>query len=431
MNKGTSALVLLLAAIAVSHLLFEPAYTGYLAAYAIFTLIMAPQILRPQIKSPTVSPLLFMWILMGMLVAAVTMIQRPDSRDVIRDLGALLSFFVGFYVIPRAIGRDWSGKLLPALSIVGVGISLWTMFAAARAYVDGVGAYLWRGEYVPFANAWLPYLLLADYMMMQDPTRSKRGSLIRIGLCILAIVLSLSRTGLVLLTLFGSVLLVTQSRKWFSSAKGLLQTAAAFGVAAFLSPRILNLDVVQERISAGVGDGDLSLGWRDMENTAAVEMLNDGGWIHWLFGYGLGARVPLPIGIVDFDGNPTIPHLHNSYYTFLVKFGLVGMFAFAAGLLLLFLRARAKRGGAMGHHWSGGLWLLVFILGYAYTLQGLTQWSHVLFFGFTCAMLLDRPLWARGISKPALNRTIGHRHSLDAARGPNALSSGRNQALSQ
>ena len=390
-SKGMISLAVLLVGLAASHLIFEPAYTGYLISFAFFTIVMFPQILQPRQSRQGHSLLIFMWISVASVVAAVTLIQQPAARDVIRDTGAFLSFFVGFVIVPRAIGRDWAGKLLPALSAVGVVISIWTFGAAASALYDGVGAYRWRGEYVPFANAWLPYLLLADYMMMQDKTRPDRGSAIRMGLCVLAIVLSLSRTGLVLLTLFGTVLLLTRSRQWFSSRNGILRTIAAIVGLGFLGPRIVNLDVVQERIAAGVGDGDLSLGWRDMENTAAVNMLNDGGWYHWIFGYGVGARVPLPIGVLDFDGNPTIPHLHNSYYTLLVKFGVVGLIALFICLFLLFSRAWAKRYSIMSYHWSGGLWLLLFILGYAYTLQGLTQWSHLLFFGITSAMLLDMP----------------------------------------
>lgn len=402
-------MVALLVALAASHLIFEPAYTGYLISFAFFTIVMSPQILQQRQSKQGHSPLILMWIVVASVVAAVTLIQQPTSRDVIRDSGAFLSFFVGFVIVPRAIGRDWAGKLLPALSVVGVVISIWTLGAAASAFYDGAGAYQWRGEYVPFANAWLPYLLLADYMMTQDKARPDRGSAVRMGICVLAIVLSLSRTGLVLLTLFGTVLLLTRSRQWFSSGKGLLRSAAAIVAVGFLGPRIIDLDVVQERITAGVGDGDLSLGWRDMENTAAVDMLNDGGWFHWIFGYGIGARVPLPMGIVDFDGNPTIPHLHNSYYTLLVKFGVVGLVALSAGLFLLFLRARAKRNGIMGYHWSGGLWLLLFILGYAYTLQGLTQWSHVLFFGITSAMLLDMPIRGGAPQGPE-NRQPPFRH---------------------
>lgn len=371
--------------------MFKPAYTGYLISFAFFTMVMSPQILQQRQNRQRHSPVVFMWIVVALVVATVTLFQKPASRDVIRDAGAFLSFFVGFVIIPRAIGRDWAGKLLPALSAVGVVISIWTLGAAASAFYDGVGAYQWRGEYVPFANAWLPYLLLADYMMMQDKTRYDRGSIIRMALCILAIMLSLSRTGLVLLTLFGVSLLLTKSRQWFASGTAFLRTAAVIVAVGFVGPLIFNLSVVQERLAAGFGDGDLSLGWRDMENTAAVDMLNDGGWYHWIFGYGVGARVPLPIGVLDFDGNPTIPHLHNSYYTLLVKFGVFGLIALFLSLFLLFSRAWAKRHTIMAYHWSGGLWLLLFILGYAYTLQGLTQWSHLLFFGITSAMLLDMP----------------------------------------
>lgn len=396
MIQGKVAVLILLLALAGSHFLFETAYVGYLLTFALFIFIMASNIFFFEPRNSISTRPSFMWLiwaLVAAVVGSVTLLEQPPLGDLFRDLGALFSFVFGFVIIPRAIKRDWARHLLPAISAAGVIISLLTFASAAKALIDGVSAYQWRGEYLPFANVWLPYLLLADYMMLEDRTEIRRGSLARLALCAAAILITLSRTGIILLALFAIITFVSRHRTILASMKGLAGLFASIVVAAVLGPLFVGLAVVRERFELSVGGGDQSLGWRALENASAIEMMNEGGWVRWIFGYGLGARMPLPPGFVDFDGNPTIPHLHNSFYTILIKSGSFGLFALFTALVWIVLRARAKRKSPWAYQWSGGLWLLLFVLGYAVTQQGLSQWSHLVFFGISCAMLLDRHDW--------------------------------------
>ncbi|RYG39218.1 MAG: hypothetical protein EON93_00360 [Burkholderiales bacterium] len=387
LTKPSIALVVMYLSMAISWVVFEPAYTGYLVAFALFIFVMAPQIFgESRWGSGADSVKLMGWVLFIGFVVAVTIAGQPALRDLFRDSGAIFSFLLGLFIIPRALGRDWERPLFTALSTLALIVSLWTLVGASRAYLAGASAYEWRGVYVPFAHTWLPYLLIAEYVRSRSVGASPEISFARIGLCTLALLLSLSRTGLVLLLIFGPVTLFFNARKWLFSGRGILLIGLGFVLAAFALPKLLGLDVVQQRIDAGVGNDDLSLAWRAMENLALYDFIEDRGWWRWLTGFGLGARMPLPWGIVDFMDNTSIPHLHNSYMTLVLKFGCIGLGWILLSIGMLVARAHILRNGAPVLR-IGGTWILLFVVCTAYTLQGMSEWSHLTFLGLSCALL--------------------------------------------
>ncbi|WP_183255217.1 hypothetical protein [Brevundimonas basaltis] len=394
MTKRALPLVALYLAMAASTRIFEPAYFGYIIAFGVFIAGYGTQLLTRKNAPPLSGPVLLGWAVFAALVLLTTLLAKPAFRDLFRDCGAIASFLFGLVVIPRALGKDWERPLFAGLSALAMVISVWTILGAVAAYLAGAGSYEWRGVYVPFAHGWLPYLIVAEYIRSRSGA-DFRVSAFRIGLCVLALLLSLSRTGILLVGTFGVVILLINARHWLLSARGMAMVITAAVAAAVVLPQLWQLDVVQQRVQAGVGPGDLSLGWRAMEETAATNYLSDGGWRRWLFGFGLGARVPLPIGIVDFAGNPTIPHLHNSYWTYLVKFGAVGLTWVLVSIGVLLTRAHLVRGGVPALL-TGGTWILLFVLGTAVTLQGMTEWSHLTFLGIACALLgkaAHEPRW--------------------------------------
>jgi|SRR6478672_1762509 len=385
LTRKSLPVVVLYIGMGLSPLLVEPAYLGYLAAYSLFVFMCAQPLLSLQSGSFRQSPMLVGWVTLAIVATLVTLLAKPGLRDLVRDVGAIGSFLFGLFVIPRALGRDWERPLFAALSALAVIVALWTIFGATRAYLAGAAAYEWRGVYVPYANTWLPYLIVAEYIRSRSGA-DIRVSVVRIALCVLALLLSLSRTGIALIAFFGAIIFLFNARRWLLTGRGLALTATAVVAAALILPRLWGLDVVQQRVAAGLGSSDLSLGWRAMEQTAAINFLNDGGWRRWLFGYGVGAQMPLPIGIVDFAGNPTIPHLHNSYWTLTLKFGILGTLWILFSLGMLFLRANLVRGGLPALR-VGGSWILLLVMGTAITLQGMSEWSHLTFLGLACAML--------------------------------------------
>ncbi len=386
LTKPALALLVMLLIMAVSPLLVEPAYIGYLVAYGVLLVLVAPALLTRSHGPGLRTPPLIAWGVFGTGVAAVTIFANPALRDLFRDSGAVVSFLIGLLLIPRAMGRDWERPLFAALSALALIVAVWTILGAARAYLAGAGAYEWRGVYVPFVHTWLPYLIVAEYLRSRMPGSKPEVSAIRIGICILALLLSLSRTGLVQLAVFIPMVVLINARRWLFNPRGVLLAILAVGVAILVFPYLGGLDVVQQRINAGIDDGDLSLAWRDMEVRAARDYLDDGGWFRWLFGYGLGARVPLPWGIVDFNDNIAIPQLHNSYWTLTVKFGVLGLLWILAAIAVTFVRAHSVRAGPSALR-SGGSWMLLMVMLIAYTLQGMSEWSHLLFLGLSCALL--------------------------------------------
>lgn len=416
-NRPALSLALLYLLMGLANELLEPAYTGYLVAYGIFIALTGPQLIaaRPQ-RGAIGGPSALLWTGLAIVVLAISIDATPAFRDLFRDGGAIFSFMFGLFVIPRALGENWERSLFAGLSLLTVFITAWTILAAASAYLAGVGAYEWRGEYVPFAHNWLPYLLIVEYIRSRCGA-STQQSVARMGLCVLAMLLSLSRTGVVLMAVFGMVTVGFRARRWLFTGRGILLLITALAAAAAILPQLVALDVVQQRIDAGVGEDDLSLAWRAMEVAAAQDYLSDGGWWRWMFGYGLGARLPLPVGILDFADNTSIPHLHNSYWTLILKFGLVGAAFILVNLGVLFIRAWLVRGGAPALL-AGGGWIMAFVLATAVVLQGLTEWSHLTFLGIACAMLSKAGRSERWILRPA---TVSAQPPVPATRAEHRL----------
>jgi hypothetical protein len=370
--------------LAVTQRVLEPAYPLFLVVFALLIGVALARagLLPIRLRHPTLAIVASAW---AAVTVAVTVGGRPELRDVVRDGGALLAFFVGLYAVPAVAGKDREERLLSGLSDLGVAVAVATLFAAAAAYAAGVGAYDWRGVYVPYAHNWLPLLLVATVALGdQDPGRRIGG---RVSLQVLAILSSLSRTDVLMITLFGLWLLIRRGKRWLSQPASRLRLALACAGMLVLMPAMLGLGVVQERVQVGVSDDDLSIGWRLMENLAFLTTMDQAGLLHWWFGLGLGARVELPAGIVDFNDNTSIPHLHNSFLTIVLKFGIGGLALILSAAALLLWRAARRATPSRYPLRMTGSWMLLFIAGKAVTLHGLSEWSHLVFAGLACALL--------------------------------------------
>jgi len=386
MTARSIGLLAFFSALGLAQALLEPAYAAFIVA---FGLLAVAALQRSGLSPMRVRHPLLLLAATGWTIstALVTWLASPELRDVVRDIGALASFLVGRYALPAAVGRDREEELLEVLSALSVAVAVATLLGAAVAFVAGVDAYQWRGVYVPFVHAWLPYLLVANVALIDAGRSHGRRLGWRIILCVLGSLASLSRTDLLLEIVFGLWLLATRGRRWLVSPKHRARIALLLGIAALGVPLFLTLGVVEERLTAGVGEGDLSVGWRLIENLAFLEAMDIAGPWHWWFGLGLGARVELPDGIFDFNDNSSIPHLHNSVLTLVMKFGLGGLLVMSAAMALLALRALRQVEPIRRPLRLMGTWTSLFVLGKAMTLHGLTSWSHVLFFGLGCALL--------------------------------------------
>jgi O-antigen ligase len=384
MTRTGLAILGFFGALAVAQRLLEPAYPFFLFVFGVVVGIACRHaVVRPlRVRHPLLSLFACAWIAAAL---SITVAREPDLRDVIRDGGAVLAFLIGRYAVPAMAGADREERLLGALSDLGVAVALATLLAATAALFAGVDAYEWRGSYIPYAHNWLPMLLVATVGLAdQNPAR---GVGIRVSLLVVATLASLSRTDVLMMMLFALWLLFMRGRHWLSqpSARSRL-VIASMGI-VLLTPPFLALEVVGERLQAGVGDEDLSVGWRLLENLAMFSTMDQAGPFHWLFGLGLGARVDLPAGIADFSDNTSIPHLHNSYLTIILKFGVGGLALMLTAVALLLWRVRQQGTPARRALRMTGSWMLIFVAGKAITLHGLSEWSHLVFAGLGCALL--------------------------------------------
>lgn len=377
-------IVLFFVALALAQRLIEPAYVGYAVA---FLLLALWQSLEPKSAQPikNASP---WWLPFGLwitLISTISIMNSPNARDVLRDIGAISAFFVGRYLF--LYKTEFAKNLLRALSDVGVIVVAFTIIAACLAYTSGVGAYVWRGQFIPPSHAWLPYFLIINYALTTIDSKESKKYTRRIGWCVVGTLASLSRTDLVLELLFLLMLLKHNLPSLLTSRKIRRQLSYGLVVALLLTPLFLSLDVVQERINVGIDDGDQSVGWRLIENTAFLAMMGEATPLQLIFGFGFGTRIPLPFGVVDFNDNTTIPHLHNSFLTIIAKFGVIGLSIFLSYTSHLWLESHRKLTHELDALRTAGRWIILFVLLKAITLQGLTEWSHVMFFGIGCAFI--------------------------------------------
>jgi hypothetical protein len=391
MNQRAVILVLFFAMLLISPRLVEPAYNGFLVAFALligFQLHWHGVPTRVGFK-PCVFSVAFVCVVV--IALAVILDKGPAPRDLLRDLGALTAFFVGRQMFVAYRDKGLQRETLLALSAMGVLVSIVTIGAALSAWHAGVSAYIWRGEYVPWAHTWLPYALVANVFLVSIDS-GHAGRYIGLAiLCAVGTIASLSRTDLLLELGFGLALMYKFRRELFLYVTGfakLVITVVAFAAVVLL---MLRLPVVQQRVEAGVGDADQSLGWRFMEHVALLHHFLKGTVYDALFGFGLGARMPLPPGIVDFNNNTSIPQLHNSFGTIALKFGVMGLLFLGWYLVRIMRQSFALRCLPGEPYRQAGRWIVLLCLGKALTLQGLNEWSHVVFFGIGCMLLLNRP----------------------------------------
>ena len=378
------AMIFFFLSIAVIQKLMGMSYAGYLIVYL-------PLILRfLMVSNPNRSKKIFFsnaykYVALFVIAIFISILNSNEFKDVFRDIGAFFSFFLGVYIIGAYIANIT--QLLFVLSFVGIFVALATILGATLAFVAGADAYFWRGEYVPFSHGWLPYSLVVNVTLLKIFPKDLKKFGLRAGVCVVATIVSLSRTDILLDLIFISFLLITHWRRFVSSYRNLWLIISIVVLLIIISPYFLALDVVQERLSNGVDDDDPSLGWRFIENASLLEHILNGNLFSQLFGFGLGARLPLPAGILDFDGNSSIPHLHNSFLTILLKFGLFGLLS-----LIIFLIKKIQiwfylRKTANSNYAWCGLWIIFFVICKGITLQGLSEWSHLIFFGIGCMFL--------------------------------------------
>lgn len=381
---------LFLLLLALSPKIYEPAYDIYLVAFvtlALYTLQKRGAAALSLHLRPLTWFSLFIIILDGSLVGFT---QSPTAKDFLRDLLDFYAIYMGYAVIPANFGwpnRDWKVACLQVLSTAGTFLVASVGISAALAFYYHASAYIWRGYYVLFASNWLPFFMVANLSLSRIIPKKARRFRQNAILCVVGSALALSRTDLVLYAFYFVANSWSLLRWVLLSRRGFKTIAFLIIVLIFLLPEFSSLHVVQQRIAEGISPKDPSLRWRFIEDSAWANAMIKGGPPHIIVGFGFGSRIPLPPGILDFDGATSVPYLHNSFLTIIYKVGIVG---FTASMLILikvlhffFSRRHAIRDPAT----FAGVWIILFICAKAITLQGFSEWSFLMFLGLGGALL--------------------------------------------
>jgi len=392
MTRRSATYLAFFALLLASPYVVEPAYIGFLFA---FSALAVCRVAWDGVKLNSgfrLSPFLGFVLLSALIAACVVVSSRPPLRDLVRDIGALTALLVGIRFFRGGRHDPLPRDALLGLSLMGVLVSLVTIGAAFLALTAGVSAYVWRGEYVPWGHTWIPFAIAANAGLAS--LDGQRASVYhrRIVLCVLATFASLSRTDLLLEAGLLMLLAYRHREKILKRASGFLVAGSAILATVVLTVAMLSLPAVQQRVEAGVGSNDQSLGWRFMEHVALYDHFAQGTWVNLLVGFGLGARMPLPEGVLDFNGNPSIPQLHDSFGTIALKVGLLGVATLAWFLLRRYRTSRRLDDMPAQEYRQAGRWIVLLILGKALTLQGLTEWSQLVFFGIGCMLMVVSPV---------------------------------------
>lgn len=378
-------LIFLLSIFALSHYTLQTSYFGYLMGIVVVLLsrLKSPSYFT-QISRPNSAHLIG-----GLVFAAATIRSVQYSwiiTDIFRDIGVLLAFIIGRkFVLPKN-HKPLIIQSLKKLTKLGNIVVVLVLIAAGLAYKDGASAYYWRGSYIPYIHNWLPFFLVVNVGMLRLHPKENRYIFQGI-ICVLGTLASLSRTDLMLEGIFGILLVITNWRRVLTF-RGIALLILSLSTITIMIAFSKNFDVVQEHLGRGVDfETDESLGWRLIEARALFSYFGV-DWLNWLFGAGIGARVPLPPGILDFNGNNSIPFLHNSYLTIILKIGIFGLFFFALYVANMLHQSSKSKSIESRFLYFVGAWFVVFVLGKAMTLQGLSEWGHVFFFGLGICLIM-------------------------------------------
>lgn len=281
---------------------------------------------------------LFVIVIIGMITAFLkgNLAYRDTLRDIYKTLCPIIFILFGFYLYEyEKAGKNyfWKSILIAGylitfrhftliiLNVVKYGISFET--------VRGVGGNMSMTTLISFVA--LTYL--KDKLVF-IPNKKFLFSKILLGL---SLVLYLSRTMIVVLLSFLTVLSVNYIRK--SSRKKILVVLFVSILFLFFFLSIRNTDIIielNEKFSKSFTEINsknrywdwisINNNWRGYEVFLVKNEMNNTNILSKFFGFGFGARLSLGVTIrLGEELFSAVPILHNGYYYIFFKTGYVGL----------------------------------------------------------------------------------------------------------
>ena len=359
--------------------------------YLIFSLLLLIEVFLPSMiayavsvsvflyfvycnKGKIVSPFrgmkyLYLIIILGTVIGFISMsLGKFETRDFIRDIyyftNPLFVIINGAYFKKRL--KEDSLFFNSIVAVAGVQALYYLLHAIVVFLGQGAGLSFinWRlifKDSNPIAAAAVVILLIDSLHRFVTLKKSVRITVC--VMCILEILISFSRTNLLLVIV--TTLVVAIQRGVFKNARKWLEyialTIAVIGVAVVLLGRTDAVTTFVEKTANSITEISTALdwssaaviqrNWRGYETHSALVQFGSYPLHRQILGYGFGERIEVGIyanlflSITNTDGSAatSIPVLHNGYSTMLCKLGITGIILYLAFYISLLDLGRKRK----------------------------------------------------------------------------------------
>lgn len=319
-----------------------------------------------DVVMPSMVPifLFILWIVMHVLAAGRTVVSGPDTDFAV--IFPILQFGLLLLGIAIATARDWSGGavrlgLASALVVLGSSVIVETMFPDILGVRD-LDASERAGGFALNANV-AAFILNATLACFLDYRRSRGADLLAILLTLVAVLCTLSRSGLAQFLIVTTAYFLAHGARVFTGASGaerlrfvakvVLVPLVVIAIAAAIGPFLsASQPEIRERIETLTLRGDAV--YEDPYRYMLLEHYYRLALEHPLVGLGTAYTKTLAA-----PGAPLGLGPHNMYLRAWIDHGLVGLGLYAAILVSLLVTNAARRN-------IGGVVLVLLVAEYSF-----------------------------------------------------------------
>ena len=277
----------------------------------------------------------FVWVLPGIALASFLWSDFPDW-SLRKAFTTLQTSYFGLYVASRFSLKQQLQLLGWAFGIVVILSAVFTLAFPAAAIEAGANAGAWRGPFTQ-KNLCARLLVLGSIIFLLLALDSRRHRLLcwsGFSLCVFLVVMTSSKTALLLLIVFIILLPLYQALRW----KGTIVIPLVI-IAILVGGSIATLVIGNwENLLLSFGR-DATLSGRTSLWQAAIEKIFDRPWLG--YGYqGFWRATGEATVIWNLEGYKP-PHAHNGFINLALDLGFVGLFIFLLMITMNYIRAIA------------------------------------------------------------------------------------------
>lgn len=310
---------------------FDP--VSALIQYVIYAITLFFLVARPKGSLYTISQSSLIWIISGLAIASFLWSDFSDL-SLRRGIATLQTASFGLYIASRFSVKQQLQILAWAIGIVAILSVVFTVVFPGAAIEAGANAGAWRGPFTQ-KNILARLMVLGTLIfLLLSLERSKNKYIFWVGesLCFLLLLLSDSKTGLVLFFAMITLIPLYNAFKW----KG--NVLIPFLILLVLASSSLSILLITnwENLLTSLGR-DPTLSGRSGLWELAIQKITERPWLG--YGYqgfwqsGGGAEI-----IWRTEGYRP-PHAHNGFINIALDLGLIGLALFVLSLINNYFRA--------------------------------------------------------------------------------------------